>query len=234
MTVGGPFRRVAAPVVGLMRLLGWRRHVTGLQHVPEGGAVITWNHHGHLDMIPVAVAVYEHLDREVRIVAREEFFSWRLLGRALAWIGALPVPSGDGGTVVGPAVRALEAGQLVMVAPEGHISRSFELGWFRTGAVRMAGRAGVPVVPAVSWGTHRLSTAGRRDLRAAWRLPVEIAFGPPLRPGPDDDPRAQTRRLREVMAGLLERVQARYPDGTPPGAWWVPRRLGGSAPPPSH
>ena len=29
---------------------------------------------------------------------------------------------------------------------------------------------------------------------------------------------------------MLDEVVAAYPDGTPAGEWWVPRRLGGGAP----
>jgi 1-acyl-sn-glycerol-3-phosphate acyltransferase len=39
-----------------------------------------------------------------------------------------------------------------------------------------------------------------------------------------------TRRLQERMTELVDEVQRSYPDGTPPGAWWVPARLGGGAP----
>jgi hypothetical protein len=33
------------------------------------------------------------------------------------------------------------------------------------------------------------------------------------------------------MQLLLDEVQRGYEDGTPAGAWWVPARLGGGAPP---
>jgi hypothetical protein len=43
------------------------------------------------------------------------------------------------------------------------------------------------------------------------------------------DPDVLTEELRQRMATLLDETIARYPD-KPPGAWWIPARLGGSAP----
>ena len=97
----------------------------------------------------------------------------------------------------------------------------------------MAALAGVPLVPSASWGSHRLTTIGHPfSLREAWGIPVEITFGEPLHPTPTDDPAEVTAVLRERTAELLDAVRARYPDGAPAGAWWVPARLGGGAPPP--
>lgn len=97
---------------------------------------------------------------------------------------------------------------------------------------RQLGRP-VRYVPSVSWGSQRLTTTGRRARRReAFGIPVEIAFGEPLCPGPDDDPVEVTADLHHRTTQLLHRVQDRYPDGAPAGAWWVPARLGGGAPAP--
>ena len=131
------------------------------------------------------------------------------------------------------AVEALRDGDLVAVAPEGRISWSFELRELRTGAVRMAQQAGVPVLPSVNWGPQRVSTTGHGfRWRQAFRVPVEIRFGAPIEVGPDDDVEVVTRQLEAQMRQLLDEAQRDYPDGAPRGAWWVPARLGGSAPPP--
>lgn len=230
------FRVVAWLVIAVVRLLRWRLHTTGLEHVPrDGGAVIAWNHHGHLDFVLTVWELYRTLGRPVRYVAMRELWSHRWLGWVPRFADAIPVTrasDGDRDRALADAVRALQEGHLVMVAPEGGISRSFELGAFRTGAARMAQLAGVPLVPSVSWGSHRLSTTGHAvSVRDAIGMPVEIAFGPTQSPTPDDDPAEVTGRLRATMASMLEDVWQRYPDGTPAGAWWVPARLGGGAPP---
>lgn len=231
------FRVVAWLVILFVRVARWRPRTRGLEHVPRtGGAVITWNHHSHIDFVMTAYDVYRRLDRPVRFLAMRELWSSRRFGWVPRFADAIPVTrtsDGDRDRALADAVQALRDGHLVMVAPEGGISETFELTSFRTGAARMAQLAGVPLVPSVSWGTHRLTTTGHPfSFRQAWGIPVEIAFGEPLAAPSDVDPEEVTTRLRERMATMLHEAQERYPDGAPAGAWWVPARLGGGAPPP--
>ncbi len=231
------FRVVAWIVILFVRVARWRPRTTGLDNVPrEGGAVITWNHHGHVDFVITVWDIYRQLGRPVRYLAMRELWSSRLFGWVPRFADAIPVSrasDGDRDRALADAVQALRDGHLVMVAPEGGIGDSFELRGFRTGAARMAALAGVPLVPSVSWGSHRLTTTGHGfSPREAWGIPVEVAFGEPLHPTPDDDPADVTLVLRDRMGDMLHAAQARYPDGAPAGAWWVPARLGGGAPAP--
>jgi 1-acyl-sn-glycerol-3-phosphate acyltransferase len=127
------------------------------------------------------------------------------------------------------AVAALRAGELVLVMPEQTISTSFDLLAFRTGAARMAALAGVPLVPAVTWGAHRFSTVGRA-CRPQWRLPVVASYGAPLTVDDVEDVAAATEVLRARVGDLLDAAVSGYPDGIASGAWWVPARFGGGAP----
>jgi 1-acyl-sn-glycerol-3-phosphate acyltransferase len=214
----------------VMRLQRWRFDVRGLDHVPTtGGAVLAVNHTSFWDFFTVGRGPYLEWGRPVRILAKESLFRAPVFGWLMRKAEHIPVHRGAGGEALRSAVAALEAGELVLVLPEQTISPSLDLLPFKTGAVRMAASAGVPVVPAVSWGSHRFHTTGRRP-RWSWRLPVTIAYGPPLYPTPGDDPVEVTEELRRRIRTLLDEAQARYPDGAPAGAWWVPARLGGGAP----
>ena len=127
------------------------------------------------------------------------------------------------------AVTALQRGDLVVVAPEQTISRSFDLLPMKSGAVRMSQAAGVPIVPVAGWGTHRFFTKGHGP-HWAGRVPVVVRYGEPMAIGPDEDVHAATERVARRLGEMLDEVQRGYPDGTPAGAWWVPERLGGGAP----
>lgn len=231
------FRFLAGLVIATFALLRWRIRAQGVDHVPrEGGAVLTWNHTSHVDFLVTAWVVYRRTGRPVRFLAMRELWDSKLLGWVPRLAEAVPVARGSArgrADALREAVRALQEGHLVMVAPEGRISRSFEVLPFRSGAARMAQLAGVPVIPTASWGSHRFVTTGH-PLRPhrAFGLPIEVRFGAPVRPGPDDDVRATTEEVRERTQRLLQDAQQAYPDGAPKGEWWVPRRLGGAAPPP--
>ena len=94
----------------------------------------------------------------------------------------------------------------------------------------MAGEADVPIVPLIVWGAHRIWTKDHpRHIfgkTGRYKLPVTVQVGAPLRAG--EDIASTNAALRESMSSLLQEAQQRYPH--PPGAYWVPRRLGGGAP----
>jgi 1-acyl-sn-glycerol-3-phosphate acyltransferase len=224
------YRTAAALAMAPITLQRWRLDVEGLEHVPRsGGAVMIMNHSSFVDFFTVGRAPFLELDRPVRILAKASLFRSRLVGPAMRAAGHIPVERGAGASALRAAVHALERGELVGVLPEQTISPSFELLPFKSGAVRMAQRAGVPVVPAVSWGSHRFWTTGDGP-HVTWRLPVTVRYDAPVLPGPDDDADALTVSIRERMVASLDAVQRAYRDGLPAGARWVPARLGGSAP----
>jgi 1-acyl-sn-glycerol-3-phosphate acyltransferase len=206
----------------------WRLDVEGLEHVPRsGGAVMVLNHTSFVDFFTAARLPFLRLGRPVRILAKASLFQSRLLGPIMRGAGHIPVDRSAGRDALAAAVAALRRGEFIGVLPEQTISPSLELLPFKTGAVRMAQEADVPVIPAVSWGSHRFWTTGDGP-RPTWRLPVHIRYAPPVRP--EGDPESSTDRIRTIMAGMLADVQRRYRDGLPSGARWVPARLGGSAP----
>lgn len=229
------YRFVAALVRLCYRLARWRVDARGYEHVPsEGGAVLTWNHTSHVDFALTVVPMLQRTGRWVRFLALRELWDSPVLGWVPRLAHCVPVERGSSSGRVEAfrhAVDALQTGDLVMVAPEGTISESFELLPFRAGAVRMAQAAGVPIVPTASWGTHRFVTTGHpASLRRAWRLPVVVRVGEPLHVAPDEDPLVATERLQRATRELVEDARAAYPDGAPDGQWWVPRAMGGAAP----
>jgi 1-acyl-sn-glycerol-3-phosphate acyltransferase len=224
------YRFAAWVAFAVIRLQRWRFDIRGLDHLPErGGAVLAVNHTSFWDFFTVGRAPYLGWGRPVRILAKESLFRAPVFGWLMRRAEHIPVHRGAGATALRSAIDAAERGELVLVLPEQTISPSFELLPFKTGAARMAAGAGVPLIPCVSWGSHRFHTSGRRP-RWSWRLPVVIAYGEPLHPTEDDDPAEVVAELRERMRGMLDEVQRSYPAGAPAGAWWVPARLGGSAP----
>ena len=217
--------RLAMTPIWLQR---WRLDVEGLEHVPRsGGAVMVLNHSSFVDFFTAARLPFLRLGRPVRMLAKASLFRSRLIGPFMRGAGHIPVERGAGGDSLAAAVAALRRGEFVGVLPEQTISPSFELLPFKSGAVRMAQEAGVPVVPAVSWGSHRFWTTGDGP-HLSWRLPVHIRYAPPIHP--EGDATTVTARIRETMVTMLADVQQRYRDGAPWGARWVPARLGGSAP----
>ena len=231
---------VYPPVIGLARVVfavqGLRFDLRGDENVPRrGGAVMAINHVGYLDFTYAGYAAHP-ARRLVRFMAKEEVFHHRLSGPLMRGMHHIPVARVAGAGSYRSAVDALRAGEIVGVFPEATISRSFELKDFKAGAVRMAADAGVPVLPTVIWGSQRVWTKGRPKRLGRTKVAISVWTGEPMSVAESDDPIAVTETLRDRMSTLLHRAQETYPDSPsgPDDTWWLPARLGGSAPTPEE
>jgi 1-acyl-sn-glycerol-3-phosphate acyltransferase len=220
----------------MFRVLDNKLRVEGIEHIPAtGGAVIACNHVSYLDFIFCGLGA-QPAKRLVRFMAKQEIFANRIAGPLMRGMHHIPVDRAAGKASYDEAVRRLRAGEVVGVFPEATISRSFTVKGLKSGAVRMAAEAGVPVVPMALWGTQRLWTKGRPRTLTKRHVPISILAGEPLYPGPDEDPEVRTKDLRVRMSALLDTVQAEYPE-QPAGEedrWWLPAHLGGTAPTPEE
>lgn len=137
----------------------FRVRTTGLDHVPDtGGALLVANHAGALpfDAIMTKIALLdEHpAHRNLRELAAD-------LALRLPVVGALARKTGNTLAHDDDAVRLLTDGELVGVWPEGFkgigkpFSRRYKLERFgRGGYVRVALRAGTPIIPVAIIGSE--------------------------------------------------------------------------------
>lgn len=214
-------------VRGTLKVLDVSLDVAGAQNLPRsGGFVLAINHISPIDSLFAGIATYSS-GRAVRFMAKDSLFRHRIVGPLLRTMKQIPVDRDAGAAGLTAAVDALRSGEPVGVFPEATLSRSFELKEFKTGAVRMAGSAGVPVVPVAQWGQHRLSTYDKRATLRQRGVPVVVRIGAQVDPA--GDPQQATTRLHAAMQTLIDEARAAYPiDGT--GQWWQPADLGGTAP----
>lgn len=224
---------VIAAVRLLWRTQGLRFTVTGTENLPStGGAVVAINHTSYFDFTFAGLPYYLHKPRRlVRFMAKQEVFDHRITGPVMRKLRHIPVDRSSGAASFDAAVQALKAGELVGVYPEATISRSFELKEFKSGAARMAIAADVPIIPHIVWGAQRIWT--KDHPRKMWRpkVPISVAVGEPIMP--ILPPEELTALLRTRMQQLLHTVQDAY-GPYPAGEFWVPHRLGGSAPTPAR
>lgn len=200
-------QRGAIRVVGtaLMRA-AYRIRVRDPSNVPTtGGAVIVANHVSFIDFLFVAVA----LPRLPHFVMHHEH--WRI--PALRWFfdlhHVIPIaPRKEDPAMMRDALdaidRALAAGELVMIFPEGDMTHDGDLGPIRSGVERIVARRPVPVVPVALrglWGSFfsRIGETppmkGKRPRRG--RSPIEVVIGAPIEPDALD-----AGRLVESLRGL--------------------------------
>jgi 1-acyl-sn-glycerol-3-phosphate acyltransferase len=220
------FRALEITAKTVVKAVGSPISYEGLENIPRsGGAVITINHTSYVDWLPAALAL-RHRGRRVRYMIKAEMQQVKAVNFLIKHTKTIPVNRGEGAQAYDVAIQRLRAGEVVALMPEATISRSFELKEFNTGAARMALEAQVPIVPMIVWGAQRIWTKDYPRNLGRNKIPITVAAGASLLP--HDDLEQLETELRDQMTTLLYRVQEEYPH--PAGAYWVPRRLGGSAP----
>jgi 1-acyl-sn-glycerol-3-phosphate acyltransferase len=218
----------------LFKLLGQRFQLSGTEHVPkQGGVLLAINHTGYVDFIYGGLAAHPSR-RLVRFMIKREMMDMPGVGHLLRSFHHIRVDRGAGEKSMRDALDYLKAGEAVGIYPEATISRSFEIKGLKTGAVRIAAEAGVPLVPVVVWGAHRLMTKDHPKDFSRSRKTIAVRVGEPMYPT-GEHPAAETAELRAALQQLLEEAIAGYPDDEKaPGSWWIPARFGGSAPTPEE
>ena len=213
------------------KYLGLKFDFEGEENVPRtGGAILAINHVSYLDFAITGTAALP-AGRFVRFMAKKEIFDNKLAGPLMRGMHHINVDRSNGSASFVAALRALKSGDIIGIFPEGTISTSFEIKGLKSGAVRLAMGAGVPVIPTIVWGSQRIWTKGvKRDLRRK-SYPVTVSFGEPITYQRGDDVEQAELNLRETLLGMLHQVQDNYPDSHV-GQRWAPARLGGTAPAP--
>jgi 1-acyl-sn-glycerol-3-phosphate acyltransferase len=225
---------VYTPVIGFARSLfaaqGLKITLKGTEHVPRrGGAVMAINHTGYFDFTYAGLAGVR-VGRYVRFMAKKAIWSNPVAGPLMRGMHHIPVDREAGQESFDGALAALRAGEIIGVFPEATISRSFELKAFKSGAVRLAQGAGVPVLPVTIWGSQRVWTKGRPRRMGRHGIPLLITVGEPITVDADENPNEATARVRAAMEAQLHADQAVYPPWPDAERELLPARLGGTAP----
>ena len=187
----------------------WR--VEGLERVPSSGPVLlVANHISYLD--PVYSAVFVHRARRVpRFLAKDSLWRVPVLGQIMAGSGQIPVyrDTTDAQQSLRAGVQALHDGKLVLIYPEGTITRD-PAGWpmrSRTGVARLALSGDAPVIPMVHWGTLDVYDHYRKRFRPSRRKEVVVRCGDPIDLTAYRDRPVDTALLREVTDLLMTSVR---------------------------
>ena len=226
---------VYPPVIVLIKTfwkyLGFKFDFEGAENIPRnGGAILAINHTSYLDFALAGTAALP-VNRYVRFMAKKELFDNKIAGPLLRGMHHINVDRSNGAASFVTALKALESGEIIGIFPEGTISTSFEIKQLKSGAVRMAIGAGVPIVPTIVWGGQRVFTKGVKPSFKRSKVPVSVLFGSPISYSKDSSIEVAEKQLREVMIQMLRDVQEKYPDSHV-GQRWAPVRLGGTAPAP--
>ncbi|MCW2491708.1 MAG: 1-acyl-sn-glycerol-3-phosphate acyltransferase [Frankiales bacterium] len=229
---------VYSSIISLARVVfaaqGLKFTIHGAENVPrKGGAVMAINHTGYMDFTYAGLAA-KPAKRLVRFMAKDQVFKHRISGPLMRGMHHIPVDRDAGAGSFREAVRVLKDGEIVGVFPEATISRSFELKEFKSGTIRMAAMAGVPILPTVIWGSQRVWTKDYPKRLGRTNVPIILSVGEPITVERRDDAEAANLLLMQRMTELLHAAQDEYPPLIGDDLKFLPARLGGTAPTPQR
>lgn len=135
----------------------WQIEFRGTENIPKhssSGLVVAPNHQTYLDPFWIVIPI----DRRFRFIAWDKVFNRPMLGKIISYLGAFPVNiEGGDQDAYNKSVQVLRDGATLMIFPEG--AREFTDGKlldFKTGAVRMAIEANVPILPVTISGANKV------------------------------------------------------------------------------
>ncbi len=181
----------------LMRFIVWmlihsvyRLEKAALERIPEEGpAVIVCNHVSFVDALVIAAACR----RPIRFVMDHNIFKLPIISFVFRTGRAIPIASAKEDAQMmerafEEVAKALAAGELVAIFPEGRITDTGEIYPFRPGIKRILERTPVPVLPMALrglWGSF-FSRKDGAAMSKPWRLrpfaKIALAVGTPVAP----------------------------------------------------
>lgn len=136
--------------------------LTGTEHIPSSGPVlIVSNHQSYFD-IPLMVS---QISLPMGFVAKQELKKWPVINRWMDLIECSYIDRKDirqSLRAIQKAQKSLETGQSMVIFPEGTRSRRREISAFKPGSLKLAQKAGVPILPVAIDGSWQVYEATGR------------------------------------------------------------------------
>jgi 1-acyl-sn-glycerol-3-phosphate acyltransferase len=190
-------------VMFFVRAVGVRVRIAGTERIPSGTCLFVANHTSAAD----APAVVGAIPRRIAILLKKSLFAYPIVGQAFHLAHFIPVDRSKQDSAIASlekAIEAMRAGQSFLIYPEGTRSPDGRLQEFKKGAVVMAIKAGVPIVPIACSGAQRIMRKRSLEIHAGEIL---VEFLAPI------DASQYTFEEREKLNGVVHDALAA---GLPP------------------
>jgi len=181
-----------------------RLEVIGRWQVPPSGpAILVCNHTSGLDPL----LIQSVSPRVIVWMMAREYYEKRAMNWVFKLAGLIPVDrSGRDLAATRAAMRALDAGRVLGIFPEGKIEPTRDLLPFQTGVAMMAMKTGVPIYPAYLDGTQR-----GREMLPAIVIPnrSRLVMGGPIRLSQADGQKESLELATERIANAVRELKRR-------------------------
>jgi 1-acyl-sn-glycerol-3-phosphate acyltransferase len=186
----------------LIRMTGCDIKIRGRENIPrEGGLCFVSNHCGYFDIL----LIFATAGRLVGFIAKKELMFIPLINFWILLMGGFFIDRKNTRkslAAIKTGARRIQAGNSILIFPEGHRSKGQGLLPFHAGSFKLATEAEAPIVPVAITGSYDVFEKTGR-VKA---VPVQIAFGKPIMTKdipPEDRRQALSDKVREIIAAEL-------------------------------
>jgi 1-acyl-sn-glycerol-3-phosphate acyltransferase len=196
------FYYVVRAIVATLTRSWTRMTIDGREHLPRRGAyVLAPVHRSYIDT-PISSCLTR---RRLRFMGKDSLWKYRWSGWLLSALGGFPVSRGTADReALRRCVAVLEGGEPLVLYPEGERKSGPVVHPIFDGAVYVAARAGVPIVPVGIGGSERVMPKGAKFI---FPRKVHVIVGEPIQPRSGDANRATRSAVRSTSAELHARLQ---------------------------
>ncbi|MBE7045311.1 MAG: 1-acyl-sn-glycerol-3-phosphate acyltransferase [Ruminococcaceae bacterium] len=191
--------RIIQIILRFVTFFCFRVKIQGIENVPaEGGLIMAVNHKSYWDPVVVGMST----PRKLRYMAKAELFRNKLFGKLISALGAFPVQRGKGdiGAIKG-ALSILKREEPLLIFPEGGRTKDEKTSTAKPGAVMLAVRAEVPVVPVYISGKYR------------WFGTITVRYGTPVFYRDYYGQKLVVEQLQELSNDLLKTMRTYRVEG---------------------
>jgi len=156
------FKYFANKLISILTYKLLIKEVNGLENIPSReGFILASNHTSYLDILVMYASLLSKTGRYARFMAKKELLNDKIF-RKMAKLfefkknKVIILDLNNPKAAFDEATFALKHGQVVAIYPEGGRSRTGKIQRGKTGAIRLALRSKVPIVPMGIEGTYKL------------------------------------------------------------------------------
>ncbi len=152
-----------------------RMSINGREHIPATGAFVLAPVHRSYPDTPIASCVTR---RRMMYMGKDTMWKNRQLGWVISALGAFPVTRGTADReALRRAIEVLDRGEPLVLFPEGERKQGPTVQPLFDGAVFIAIKAGVPIVPVGIGGSERVMP---KKAKFVYPRKVHVEIGPPI------------------------------------------------------
>jgi len=185
----------------LIDLTGSSFEIIGLENIPRDRTVIfAGNHQGNFD-IPILLA---NIPVPISFVAKTELQRLPMVSTWMKLMECVFIDRKDlrqSLRAISEAIEILKGGQSMVIFPEGTRSKGKEMEPFKPGSLKLASRAGVPIIPVTIIGSYKILEANNNRVKPA---NVKIIFSPAIETAETEKSTDLTSMVQDIIKENLK------------------------------